>query len=888
MSAQQLLNKIEQQGLLEDKVLASLRKQVTGKKVTPEQVIKTLVKKGLLTKFQAKKLMDDVAADPPQSSEEEIVDLAPIEPVASLNDDLGMVPFDETQELAPLDETPGLVPLDETPGLTPLNDSGLTPLNDSGLTPLEAGGLEPLGGGGLEPLGGGGLEPLGGGGLEPLGGGGLEPLGGGGLEPLGGGGLEPLGGGGLEPIGGGMGNTAGQAEPAAAAETKGGYKAPTKDPNQFSVWDSKLLLVGGGALVLMITLATAIIVWLGTTKPQQTFDEAKNAYESQSYGQAIQLFDEYAKKWPNEKDADESRVRSGMAQLWQVKDARDPRKSLDLIGKRLERIEKNEKFGVVRPELASILPNVVEETAKKADAASAAGEKQRLIGMAEEGMELINNPAYIPSSMRQAIARRLGDIKELIGKVKRDIGRDEELLAAVNAIIAAISGPTPDTGKGREIQVDLLQKYPGLRNDAALHEALTKVAEAQRAMVKVDSTEVVALTEDHTQPKGNKVILAQRRGKTVEQLPNFVTLVLARGMVYALEVPTGSVKWTRFVGYDTHLHPVMLSQQIGGDALIFDGMRHEILRIKSDTGALVWRQTIGTEFHEPVISEDKLYVATVAGTLYELDLQEGHSVRQLKFPQRLPTGPTFSTNNLDIFYQVADHSNIYVINKRQFKCEEVYFLGHSPGAVQGRPATTMKYLLIPVNTSANSSVIRVAQTGDGGLNLKDVPGVKPKRLTGQVVSPLQTLNRQVVVFTDLGAINVYEVDTKKEGDPIQDAVIPMLATANQASIHHAKIDAGEVWVASRQIAKFEIQFAQNKVVGKWVKLKNDEFTGPLQLFRNILITTRRTKTGAGIIASAIDSLDGQVIWETQLSVPPIQVIPTEAGDKVYVISSSGS
>jgi outer membrane protein assembly factor BamB len=887
MSAQQLLDKIEQQGLLEDKVLASLRKQVAEKNATPNQVIKTLVSKGLLTKFQAKKLMDDVAAEPPQTDDEEIVDLAPIAPVTpaapstpelSLNDDLGMAPLDDSPELAPLDETPELSPLDDGGGLAPLDDGGgLQPLNDGG-------GLEPLGGDG------GGLQPLGdGGGLEPLGGGGLEPLGGGGLEPLGGGGLEPLGGGsGLEPMGGGAPDATSAADAPAATKSKGGYKAPTKDPNRLSVWDSKLLLGGGFVLMTMIITAIALIIWMGSAVPQETFDAAMDAYSSQSYGQAIKLFDEYVEKWPSEKDANECRVRSGTAQLWQIKDARNPRKSLDTIKEILPTIEANEKFGSIRPELASILTNVVAEIAKKADAANDTKSKQDLIEMAEEGMELVDNPSYIPSSMRQAIANRLGEIKELIGKVKRDINRYLELNTAVEAILAAIENDPPDTSKGREIQVDLLRKYPGLRNDESLVEALTKVSAAQQAMVKLDQTETLADTEDQPKPPGTRVILAQRRGKTVEQLPNFLTLVLARGMIYALDVPTGDVKWTRFVGYDTKLHPIMLSQQIGGDALIFDGIRHEILRVKSDTGDLVWRQTIGSEFHEPVISEDKLYVAAVEGTLYEIDLLEGHTGRQLKFPQRLATGPTFSTNNLDIFYQVADHSNIYVINKRQLKCLEVYFLGHAPGAVQGRPATTMKYLLIPVNTSSSSSLMHVAETGDGGLNLKQVPGVKPKRLKGQVVSPLQTLNRQVVVFTDLGSINVYEVDSENENDPVQDSVTPMLATANQASIHNAKIDAGQVWVASRQIARFEIQFAQNKVVGKWVMMKGDEFIGPVQLFRNIIISTRRTQSGTGIIATAMDSLDGQVIWETQLSVPPIQIIPNEAGDKVYVISSSGS
>ena len=61
MSAQQLLDRIEQQGLLDDKIVSKLRKQVAAKNnVSPKSVIKTLVDKGMLTSFQAKKLLAEV------------------------------------------------------------------------------------------------------------------------------------------------------------------------------------------------------------------------------------------------------------------------------------------------------------------------------------------------------------------------------------------------------------------------------------------------------------------------------------------------------------------------------------------------------------------------------------------------------------------------------------------------------------------------------------------------------------------------------------------------------------------------------------------------------------------------------------------------------------
>ena len=63
MFAEQFIDRLEQQGLLDAKVVAELRRRVAkikDKKVTPEAIAKFLVDKGHLTRFQATKLVNDV------------------------------------------------------------------------------------------------------------------------------------------------------------------------------------------------------------------------------------------------------------------------------------------------------------------------------------------------------------------------------------------------------------------------------------------------------------------------------------------------------------------------------------------------------------------------------------------------------------------------------------------------------------------------------------------------------------------------------------------------------------------------------------------------------------------------------------------------------------
>ena len=58
MSAAKILELAEEQGLLEPQVIATLRKQVQAKpNITAQLIARTLTDKGLLTAFQAKKLL---------------------------------------------------------------------------------------------------------------------------------------------------------------------------------------------------------------------------------------------------------------------------------------------------------------------------------------------------------------------------------------------------------------------------------------------------------------------------------------------------------------------------------------------------------------------------------------------------------------------------------------------------------------------------------------------------------------------------------------------------------------------------------------------------------------------------------------------------------------
>ncbi|MCO6455654.1 MAG: hypothetical protein J5I93_10205, partial [Pirellulaceae bacterium] len=90
MSAEKFLDRLEEQGLLDHKIIGELRSQVAKKpkKVTAEAIAKLLVDSGHLTRFQASKLVSDV-------SNGDGGEPATAEAATTIDDELGFAPDEE-------------------------------------------------------------------------------------------------------------------------------------------------------------------------------------------------------------------------------------------------------------------------------------------------------------------------------------------------------------------------------------------------------------------------------------------------------------------------------------------------------------------------------------------------------------------------------------------------------------------------------------------------------------------------------------------------------------------------------------------------------------------------------------------------------------------------
>ncbi len=881
MIAEQFIDRLEQQGLLDAKVVAELRRRVAkikDKKVTPEAIAKFLVDKGHLTRFQATKLVSDVTglgdkagtakADPDAIDDDDMMRFASDEEVASAKtrpldtekrpqasaadaaaareahelDDLTS-PVDDSQELAsprskkrersPQPTEPPVDPVVPEPPVDGLEELGTESLIDDDLgADLEAGGK---------------------------------------LLP----GAKKRSG--LRGLFGGSGDD----DRSAGRSDVRQHRSPAPVQRKLqptSQWDSKLLLIGGASLGVLLVIGAFLFMSLTRGSADEMFAAASEDYRAGSYSQAIKRYDRYLDAYPNDKNASLARVRTNMARLWQV--SGDPERGLRVAKEILPTIEGEESVGEAREELASLLPGIAEGFLEKAKLSQDTGEQEDLLAKTEDAMTLVNNPTYIPSTLRKSQLTRIDTISDDIARVQRDIDRETQLVDTVRFILTSVD--SGNTQAAYDARYELLNKYPGLDTNDELHEAVLKITEKERERVEVVEEPIAPATDDHVSSDAARVVLANRSGQPHAGASGHVTYILAGGSVFGIDATNGDVLWRRFVGFETSIEPFPLTSQEDADAIAVDSRRNELLRLEARTGKLVWRLPVGESFAEPVVSNNQLLVSANSGKVLQIDSATGKCERHVLIPQAINVGPGVDRRRPQ-FYQLGEHDNLYVMSADTLECREVYYIGHKPGTVVVPPVMALGYLFVVENAGPDYAMLHILATDENGLRLRTAQ--KSIRVQGRVVTTPIVSRRRILVVTDRRAIELYDVDPNNEaGTPVTTAA-SQSATAEAPIISYALLDRGYLWVANNRYTKLQVQASTGKLPSEWVQDETDVYVSPLRLVRDVVVSVHRRQGTEGVTVSATPINEKMPSWQTELAVPIRQVHVN--GDQIQALNARG-
>ncbi|MFM7071567.1 MAG: PQQ-binding-like beta-propeller repeat protein [Planctomycetota bacterium] len=944
-AAHKLLDRLEQLGLVEDSDLADLRRKATDAKspLSADTLAKLLIEKGFLTPFQVKKLLADIGdgggdskaagGKPTESKAVESKPAVSKPSLPSMDDDLGLALMDDEPPPAkpasekaasekPVSEKPaaakpssektaaekspvGKVAADKAQSERASADKAAAKdaaSKDAAAREKEK-AKEAMAAARAKAMGGGAAR----GGAGPSAGqtgpatsaargaasvprdSELVPLVSE-LEPLPSG-LEPLGG--ADPFGGGMGGGLGAADPFAA-----GAMGPAGPPPGASAaaaanfkkrrrkgWDSPLILLGSGGLVLLL-MAFAVLLYIYVRgNAQDILDQANADYQAQSYTQAIARYEKFLANFPKDPNASFVRVRLGLANLRSVVEGtRDLRQALAKSKEIIPTIENEEKFGDARPELAGILPDIALGLAQQAKSLGASAEAKEVVAQADQAVELVRNPAYIPTSLRTSQQQRIDEIERVLGEAKFGIEQEEALIAALRKIgEAAAAG---HTGEAFELRKGLLKQFPAVVGDSRLAEAVLRVAGREQQLVKVEAKPTASMADDHPDAgDAKRVLISHRRGETAPGADSHILFFMAGGAVHAFDAPTGQLLWRRTVGYETRIHPIAISKDAGADALLVDGSRQELARVVGKTGLLVWRLAIGERFAPPVVAGGRILVATETGQLWEIDAASGASSRRVQFPQALPVEPGPFTGS-GFVYQPGTHSHLYVLAADSLECNGVYYLGHRAGTVVVPPVAALNHLFIAENAGPDYSLIHVLAADAKGSNLQKPAEVEPIRMAGHVVTPLIQVRNRVMAVTNLGEARVIEVDPANEKKPAK-VVGSLVKTASQPIPSQALFEYAQLWLGSDRFVGYDVQASRGQINRRWIKHEQEPFVAPLQQIGKTVFHARRRRGSPGISVTAAKMDDGSQIWRTDVAVPIVAVIGEAERRQVTAISGQG-
>jgi outer membrane protein assembly factor BamB/tetratricopeptide (TPR) repeat protein len=634
-----------------------------------------------------------------------------------------------------------------------------------------------------------------------------------------------------------------------------------------NVWDSPLLLVGGGTLLVLLILGGALFLALNRESGDKMLDPANEDYDNGSYTQAIFKYDRFLESYPNHPGASRARVRRGLAQMRQATEGTTNwPKALETAKQVLEEIAPEPEFKEAHAELASLLPAIAEGLAGQARKSPGAA----LVEQAHETLALAEK--YVPKSLQSAYRARLPDIQASLALTARDLARDAELEKAIGVMQSALK--EGKTAEAYRVRYALLKQYPDLLSSAKLAAVVLEVSRAQQSAVKSVDKQQAAETADPPGPLTADVLLTRQTVvQPVAGAEGRVVFALGQGVVYGLDATSGKLLWRRLAGANanpraTRFAPLPLSGAAGADVLLADATGHQVQRVEAATGRLRWRHPVGQPFDaHPVLAKDCVLVATAAegaGRLVKIDLESGSSRGYVELPQPVRVTPAIDARR-DRVYLVAEHSNLFVLSLADGRCQEVAYLGHESGSITTAPILVSRYLIVADNNKLEKSTLRVfsIEAEGGGPAFRPLQQIE---MVGHVDTPPLLEDRRLAVVTDRGAIYVFELSGTNAEKPLGQ-VADREAVGRQDLVRFPLLDGGQFWVAGDRLARFDIQGARGRLSPKGVD-NDDEgavFVQPLVTVGQTLFHARYEVGLPGLLVSALDMEAGRRLWQTQVA-----------------------
>lgn len=648
-------------------------------------------------------------------------------------------------------------------------------------------------------------------------------------------------------------------------------------------WDSPLMLLGGGGLLLLAIASVAMYWLLSQRTTGQLFDQAEQEYAAGAYHQAIPRFEQFLERYPDDARAGQVQVHLGLARLrLSVDETRDWPRALALAETTLPAIATRPEFGNSRGELAALLPTIAEGLARllRDDPSTARIEEvRRALALVEK---------YVPADLLPR--PRVADIEAALTLAERRLARDAAVAAAAGEMERLVGA-----GRIREARAarrGLLSEYPDVDEPSRpvppeLAKVDEQLAEAERAAVRFVSHDRAAETTEPASPVEHAVRFAPRRGEPATGVEGRTVAALVSGTLSGIDAATGELRWQRFLGFERHEPPLVVAPE-GRNLAVLDSRGPALVCLDAATGQLRWRQPLDDDpGGEPRQLGEWIVVPTRSGKLLLIRATDGFWAGHYEFAQPLLVPPVAATQGR-VWYQLAAEDHLLVLNPTARTCVDVVRLGHDTTSVRLPPLVIGQHVIVVENDGARRGRLRVLETDDDGLVRTESQHLA---YAGHCLAPPAVVGRTLYVATDEPALRVFLAGTAPEDEPLRQVAERTTGAAEAVPPHVVPVGAG-LWFAGDSLERYEFQSALGRLSPSGLQLdpawRGSVCPQPPQAVGPHLFVVHGDASRDAWSAAMLNGTNGALLWETRIAAPTA-VDVTAAGNStvVTVLSATG-
>ena len=662
-------------------------------------------------------------------------------------------------------------------------------------------------------------------------------------------------------------------------------------PRRKTPWESPLILFGGGGILLLL-FAGVVLLWsLNRRSGDDLLAEADADYHAGSYTQAIHKYTQFLDNFPRHPQAGPAKVRRGLAQIRQAVQTQEGAAALSAIKEVLNQISPLPDFHAeADAELTAILPPLAENLARaalqKADPA--------LVEKGQEALALCRR--FIPQDKRPVA--KLDEIATMLELARRRISQTEELTRTIGRLEELLAKGELD--QTYEVRRRFLEDYPQARNSTELIRVMRRVAEAEKARVKLAEPSPVPNPPKQPPVEQTAVFAFLKKGEAPLPEDRIVTFS-DQSSAFALQARTGKLLWQRRIGESV----VSIGPSQTPCILEIDNRPAIVLPDRIHTCVACLELSTGNPLREIGLPEPPAQCALTdanratvlgdSGRIYLVDLQEGKILRELTLPQKPAFLPVLADNPVR-WYLVGEHSNLFVVDPDAGKCVDVWYLGHEPGQLCVPPVIAGEYLVLPMQKDGQTAQLRVlALSQQNGkpedTQASDAP-IQEIPLPGKLLTPLQVQESRLSLITHDGRVQVYQL---RAGDRQQPLVLLAegkspggLQQSDEWVAPWVVLTGDSLFTADTSLAEFELQASAARLIPRWVACENTLAVAPPVIVDSTVFYAYRRPGRAGIFVTAVNAADGRSYWEVHLGDPGVTLTPLPSRpSQIAVITWSG-